>query len=211
MLIGYMRVSAVDGPQATISQRHALIAAGVAEKHLYEDCALGKTDARPGLDAALKALRIGDTLVVWKLDRLGRDLRHLVSVVHDLARRGIGLKVLSGPWASLDTTASADAWLGNVFAALTEFEHQLHSERTKAGQASARAFGRRGGAPYKMTVEKLHFAMAAMGQADTNVGEICNEIGITRQTLFRHLAPDGSLRHDGEKLLARQRCPAARP
>src|SRR5690242_18656779 len=104
MLIGYKRVSKADGSQTTDLQHDALITAGVALEHMYEDKASGKLDARPGLDAALKALREGDTLVVWKLDRLGRDLRHLVNTVHDLAKKGVGFKVLSGHGASIDTT-----------------------------------------------------------------------------------------------------------
>lgn len=201
MLIGYMRVSKTDGSQTTDLQHDALIAAGVAADHIYEDRASGKLDARPGLDAALKSLREGDTLVVWKLDRLGRDLRHLVNTVHDLAKREVGFKVLSGHGASIDTTTPAGKLVFGIFAALAEFERELISERTKAGLASARARGRSGGAPYKMTVPKLRLAMAAMGQPETKVGDLCKEIGITRQTLYRHVAPDGSLRGDGKKLL----------
>jgi DNA invertase Pin-like site-specific DNA recombinase len=186
-------------------QRDALIAAGVATDYLYDDRASGKLDARPGLDAALKALREGDTLVVWKLDRLGRNLRHLVNTVHDLEKRGIGFKVLSGHGASIDTTTTAGKLVFGIFAALAEFERELISERTKAGLASARARGRSGGAPYKMTAAKLRLAMAAMGQSETKVGVLCNELGITRQTLYRHVAPDGKLRDDGEKLLAGRR------
>lgn len=92
MLIGYMRVSKADGSQATDLQRDALVAAGVDPAHLYEDQASGKREDRPGLASCLKALRPGDTLVVWKLDRLGLDLRHLINTVHDLTGRGIGLK-----------------------------------------------------------------------------------------------------------------------
>jgi len=202
MLIGYMRVSKADGSQTTDLQHDALIAAGVAADHIYEDRASGKLDARPGLDAALKSLREGDTLVVWKLDRLGRDLRHLVNTVHDLAGRGVGFKVLSGHGASIDTTTPAGKLVFGIFAALAEFERELISERTKAGLASARARGRAGGAPYKMTVAKLRLAMAAMGQPETTVGDLCNELGITRQTLYRHVDPDGNLRDDGKKLLA---------
>ncbi len=202
MLIGYMRVSKADGSQTTDLQHDSLIVAGVAADHIYEDRASGKLDARPGLDAALKALREGDTLVVWKLDRLGRDLRHLVNTVHDLANRGVGFKVLSGHGASIDTTTPAGKLVFGIFAALAEFERELISERTKAGLASARARGRTGGAPYKMTVAKLRLAMAAMGQPETKVGDLCGELRITRQTLYRHVAPDGSLREDGKKLLA---------
>lgn len=202
MLIGYMRVSKADGSQITDLQRDALIAAGVSVEQIYEDKSSGKLDDRPGLDSALKALREGDTLVVWKLDRLGRDLRHLVNTVHDLANRGVGFKVLSGHGASVDTTTPAGKLVFGIFAALAEFERELISERTRAGLAAARARGRSGGAPYKMTAAKLRLAMAAMGQPGTKVGELCKELGITRQTLYRHVGPDGSLRNDGERLLA---------
>lgn len=204
MLIGYMRVSKADGSQTTDLQRDALIAVGVAADQLYEDKTSGKLDARPGLDAALKALRNGDTLIVWKLDRLGRDLRHLVNTVHNLENRGIGLKVLSGHGASIDTATPSGKLVFGIFAALAEFERELISERTLAGLAAARARGRSGGAPYKMTAAKLRLAMAAMGQPETKVGDLCRELGITRQTLYRHVAPDGKLRDDGIKLLAKK-------
>src|SRR5690554_464217 len=103
MLIGYMRVSKADGSQTTHLQRDALIKAGVDPSHIYEDQASGKREDRPGLANCLKALRPEDTLVVWKLDRLGRDLRHLINTVHDLTGRGIGLKVLTGHGAAIDT------------------------------------------------------------------------------------------------------------
>ena len=201
MLVGYMRVSKADGSQVNDLQRDALIATGIDTRHLYEDAASGKRDDRPGLAACLKALREGDTLVVWKLDRLGRDLRHLVNTVHDLTTRGIGFKVLSGHGASIDTTSPSGKLVFGIFAALAEFERELIIERTKAGMAAARARGRNGGRPYKMTAAKLRLAMASMGQKETRVGDLCTELGITRQTLYRHVGPDGSLRPDGRKLL----------
>src|SRR6478609_4269979 len=106
MLVGYIRVSKADGSQTTDLQRDALLAADIDAGSLYEDLASGKTDDRPQLAACLKALRHGDTLVVWKLDRLGRDLRHLVNIVHDLTSRGIGLKVLTGQGAAIDTATA---------------------------------------------------------------------------------------------------------
>ena len=205
MLIGYMRVSKSDGSQTTDLQRDALIAAGVNPAHLYEDQASGRHDARLGLAAMLKALRPGDTLVVWKLDRLGRDLRHLINTVYDLTQRGIGFKVLTGHGASIDTTTPAGKLIFGIFAALAEFERDLITERTRAGLASARARGRKGGAPFKMTAAKLRLAMAAMSQPETKVGDLCRELGITRQTLYRHVGPDGSVRQHGQKLLNRQR------
>ena len=201
MLVGYVRVSKADGSQVNDLQRDALIATGIDTRHLYEDAASGKRDDRPGLAACLKALREGDTLVVWKLDRLGRDLRHLVNTVHDLTTRGIGFKVLSGHGASIDTTSPSGKLVFGIFAALAEFERELIIERTKAGMAAARARGRNGGRPYKMTAAKLRLAMASMGQKETRVGDLCTELGITRQTLYRHVGPYGSLRPDGTKLL----------
>lgn len=158
---------------------------------------------RPQLAACLKALRHGDTLMVWKLDRLGRDLRHLVNIVHDLTERGIGLKVLTGQGAAIDTTTASGKLVFGIFAALAEFERELISERTLAGLAAARARGRNGGRPYKMTPAKLRLAMASMGRPGTKVGELCTELGITRQTLYRHVSPSGELRPDGERLLSR--------
>jgi DNA invertase Pin-like site-specific DNA recombinase len=145
MLIGYMRVSKADGSQTTDLQRDALIAAGTNTAHIYEDMASGRRDDRPGLTACLKALREGDTLMVWKLDRLGRDLRHLINTVHDLTVRRVGLKVLAGHGAAIDTTTAAGKLVFGIFAALAEFERELISERTVAGLASARARGRSGG------------------------------------------------------------------
>ncbi|WP_460429067.1 recombinase family protein [Azotobacter armeniacus] len=203
MLIGYMRVSKADGSQSTDLQRDALIAAGVMAAHLYEDMASGRKDDRPGLVACLKALREGDILVVWKLDRLGRNLRHLINTIHDLTARGIGLKVLTGHGAAIDTTTAAGKLVFGIFAALAEFERELISERTVAGLASARARGRKGGRPFKMTAAKLRLAMAAMGQPETKVTALCAELDITRQTLYRHVSPKGELRPDGMKLLGR--------
>jgi DNA invertase Pin-like site-specific DNA recombinase len=203
MLIGYMRVSKADGSQSTNLQRDALVVAGVDPLHLYEDQASGKREDRPGLVACLKALRTGDTLAVWKLDRLGRDLRHLINTVHDLTGRGVGLKVLSGHGTAIDTTTAAGKLVFGIFAALAEFERELISERTVAGLASARARGKKGGRPFKMTTAKLRLAIAAMGQPETKVGNLCEEMGITRQTLYRHVSPKGELRPDGVKLLSK--------
>jgi DNA invertase Pin-like site-specific DNA recombinase len=204
MLVGYMRVSKADGSQSTDLQRDALLVAGVDQANLYEDQASGKKDDRPQLAACLKALRKGDTLLVWKLDRLGRDLRHLVNTVHDLTDRGVGLKVLTGEGAAIDTTTASGKLVFGIFAALAEFERALISERTVAGLAAARARGRTGGRPFKMTPAKIRLAMAAMGQKETKVGELCKELGITRQTLYRHVSPTGELRPDGQKLLSKK-------
>ena len=201
MLVGYMRVSKADGSQMLDLQRDALVEARIGADRLYEDHVSGKRNDRPALEACLKALRKGDTLVTWKLDRLGRDLRHLVNLVHDLTGRGVGLKVLAGQGADLDTTTANGRLVFGIFAALAEFERELIIELTHAGLASARAQGRSGGRPFKMTAAKLRLAQSAMGQPGAKVGTLCVKLGVTRQTLYRHVSPQGALRPDGEKLL----------
>jgi DNA invertase Pin-like site-specific DNA recombinase len=202
MLVGYMRISKADGSQSVDLQRDALLAAGIDSERMYEDHASGKLDDRPGLTACLKSLRDGDTLVVWKLDRLGRSLHHLVTTVHDLTNRGVGLKVLTGRGAAIDTTTPAGKLVFGIFAALAEYERNLISDRTVAGLASARARGRKGGRPRKMTPAKVRLAAASMGQPETDIGELCKELGITRQTLYRHVSPTGELRPDGTEVIA---------
>ncbi len=199
-----MRVSKADGSQVLDRQRDALVEAGVKPSQIYEDQASGKKDDRPGLEACLKSLRDGDTLIVWKLDRLGRNLRHLVNTIHDLMERKIGFWVLSGQGANIDTTTADGRLVFGIFAALAEFERELIRERTIAGLSSARARGRNGGRPYTMTPAKLRLAQAAMAKRDTKVGDLCDELGVTRQTLYRFVSPKGELRADGTKLLKRK-------
>jgi DNA invertase Pin-like site-specific DNA recombinase len=198
---GYMRVSKADGSQTTALQRDALLKEGVVEKNIYEDIASGKRDARPGLVACLKALQLGDSLLVWKLDRLGRDLRHLVNLVHDLNAQQVGLRVLTGHGAAIDTTTSSGKLVFGIFAALAEFERELIVERTTAGLTAARSRGRTGGAKFKMTPAKLRLAQVAMANRDTSVEELCKELGITRTTLYRYVDEKGAVREYGRKLL----------
>ena len=201
MLIGYARVSKADGSQVLDLQRDALIEAGVNEESIYTDQASGKRDDRPGLQACLKALRPEDVLVVWKLDRLGRDLRHLVNTVQDLAERGIGFRVLSGQGADIDTTTASGKLVFGIFAALAEFERELIRERTMAGLQAARARGRKGGRKFSLSKAQVRLAQAAMRNRDAKVSEICEELGITRVTLYRYVGPDGELREHGKQVL----------
>ena len=145
MLIGYVRVSKSDGTQTLAPQRDAMLAAGVDPTRIYEDLASGRRDDRPGLAACLEAIQPGNTLVLWKLDRLGRDLRHLVNTVEDLRTRGVGLKVLAGAGPQIDTTTANGRLAFGIFAAFAEFERELIAERTNTGLAAARARGRMGG------------------------------------------------------------------
>jgi DNA invertase Pin-like site-specific DNA recombinase len=202
MLVGYMRVSKADGSQALDLQRDALIAAGVGPGAIYEDLASGAKDGRPGLLACLKVLRQDDVLVIWKLDRLGRNLKHLIETVADLTKRGVGFKVLQG--APVDTTTSQGKLMFTMFAALTEFERDVIRERTLAGLASARARGRKGGRKPVLTVSKLRRAQAAMASRDTHVLALCEELKISRTTLYNHVTPDGKLTCRGEALLQKR-------
>lgn len=201
MLIGYARISKSDGSQVLDLQRDALLAAGVTSEHIYHDEASGKRDDRPSLAACLKALRKDDVLVVWKLDRLGRDLRHLVNTVQELADRGIGFKVIAGQGAEIDTTTASGKLVFGIFAALAEFERELIRERTKAGLAAARARGRKGGRKFELSKTQVRLAQAAMGNRDTKVSDLCEELGITRTTLYRYVGPNGELRENGKRVL----------
>jgi DNA invertase Pin-like site-specific DNA recombinase len=201
MWIGYMRVSKSDGTQALDLQRDALLATGVAPERLYEDFASGRKDDRPGLRACLKALQPGNTLVVWKLDRLGRDLKHLVTLMAELHQREVGFKVLTGTGAQIDTTTANGRLVFGIFAALAEFEAELIRERTRAGLAAARARGRLGGRPRKMTKDALRMAMAAMTDPKARACDVARRLGITTTTLYEYVNGDGSLKQSGQVVL----------
>ena len=201
MLIGYARVSKADGSQLLDLQRDALLDAGVDEERLYEDRASGRLDHRPGLEACLKALQPGNTFVVWKLDRLGRDLKHLVNTVDELRDRGVGLRVLAGAGAEIDTSTANGRLVFGIFAALAEFERELIVERTRAGLAAARARGRLGGRPRKMDVAMLRMAMRAMAERDTKAQDLAQRLGITTTTLYMYVNGDGTVKAPGQKLL----------
>src|SRR4029453_1478079 len=214
MFIGYMRVSKSDGSQTLDLQRDALLAAGVEPARLYEDYASGRQDSRPGLQACLKALQPGNTLVVWKLDRLGRDLKHLLSLMDELRQRQVGFKVLTGSGASMDTTTANGRLVFGIFAALAEFEAALIRERTKAGLSAARARGRVGGRPRKMTATALTMAMTALADPRNAAKEVAQRLGITTTTLYTYVNGDGSPKAVGQHLLDAARAaerPAVRP
>lgn len=201
MLIGYARVSKTDGSQNLDLQKDALQAAGVDSENIYQDEASGKNMKRPALEACLKALRKNDALIVWKLDRLGRSLHDLINIVQKLSDKNIGLKVLTGKGANIDTSTPTGKMFFGFFAVLAEFERDLIIERTKAGLESARARGRKGGRKFILTKAKIRLAQAAMGKKETVVSELCKELGTTRATLYRYVAPDGSLRKSAKTVL----------
>lgn len=202
MLIGYMRVSKSDGSQHLDLQRDALLAAGVNEARIYQDTVSGKKEVRPGLQACLKALQPGNTLIVWKLDRLGRDLIHLITIIDGLRLQNIGFKVLTGHGAQIDTTTANGRLVFGLFAALAEYERELIIERTHAGLKAARARGRMGGRPRKMDVSTLQIAMSVMSDNKAVASQIAKRLNITTATLYTYLNGDGSLKEAGRNLLA---------
>lgn len=203
MLIGYARISKVDDSQVLDLQTDALIESGVHKDNIYTDKISGIKDSRPGLDSCLKALRENDILVVWKLDRLGRSLKHLISTIDDLNNREIGFKVLTGEGINIDTTTPAGKMVFSIFGAFAEFERELIRERTQAGLKAARARGRTGGRKFQLTKAQVRLAQVGMKNRDSSVSELCKELNITRPTLYRYVAPNGELRRFGEKVLGK--------
>ena len=201
MLIGYARVSKSDNSQVLDLQIDALTNSGVKEENIYSDKISGSKDERPGLENCLKALREDDILVVYKLDRLGRNLKHLIQTVEDLTKRKIGFKVLSGQGVNIDTTTPAGKMIFSIFGALAEFERELIRERTIAGITAARARGRMGGRKFNLTKAQVRLAEASMTNRDTSVTELCKELKITRATLYKYISPTGELRDYAKKVL----------
>lgn len=179
MRIGYARVSTAE--QNLALQTDALNAAGC--ERLFTDTVSGARVDRPGLAAALTMCRRGDTLVVWKLDRLGRSLPHLVETVRDLGTRGVGFKSVQ---EQIDTTTSGGKLIFHIFASLAEFERDLIRERTNAGLAAARARGRTGGRPKGVDQKKQKAALALKKEARRSVREICEIVGISRNTYYKY-------------------------
>ena len=187
MLVGYMRVSTDSDRQSLDLQRDALRAAGVDERHLFEARASGRADDRPGLARALAFLRPGDCLVVWKLDRLGRSLPHLLATVSGLRERGVAFRSLT---EQMDTTTPQGEFLFHVFGALAQFERSLIQERVRAGLAAARRRGRRGGRPVAIGAEKLAAVIVAL-DGGASKASVCRTFGIKRSTLIDTLARAG--------------------
>lgn len=191
-----MRVSTAE--QNLALQRDALEGAGCERS--YEDTCSGAATDRPGLAKALDQLRAGDALIVWKLDRIGRSLGHVVELVAGLQAKGIGLKVLTG---GIDTTSSTGRLVFGIFATLAEFERDLTKERTLAGLAAARARGRVGGRPRLMTRAKLRTATTMMADRNNIASEVAEQLGISVSTLYAYVDGEGQAKPRARKLLGR--------
>src|SRR5271166_4146163 len=179
MLVGYMRVSSDSDRQSTDLQRDALLAAGVDARHLFEDRASGVKDDRSGLAQTLEFVRPGDVLVVWKLDRLGRSLSHLLAIVNTLKDRQVAFRSLT---EDMDTTTASGELLFHVFGALAQYERAMIQERVVAGLAAARRRGRVGGRPSAI--------IAALNNGMSKAA-VCRNFGVKRTTLIETLARIG--------------------
>lgn len=180
MLIGYARVSTDD--QNLDLQKDALTQAGC--ERIMEDYQSGAKAERVGLKAALEYVRTGDTLVVWRLDRLGRSLKHLIEIVTELEARNVGLRSLQ---ESLDTSSNSGKLIFHIFGALAEFERNLIRERTQAGLQAARARGRKGGRPKTLSAEKRALAIELYERKEHTVKQVCQMMGISKPTLYKYI------------------------
>jgi DNA invertase Pin-like site-specific DNA recombinase len=179
MFIGYARVSTAD--QTLDLQKDALEKAGCTK--IFTDTASGAKAERTGLDEALNYVRSGDTLVVWRLDRLGRSLTHLIATITGLSDQHIGFKSVT---ENIDTTSSGGKLVFHIFGALAEFERDIIRERTQAGLTAARARGRKGGRPKALTPKKAQMAQALYNDKSNTIDEICKTLNISRATLYRY-------------------------
>lgn len=192
MLVGDTRVASDTDRQTTDLQRDALLDAGVDPGQLFADKASGARDDRPGLQQALAYVQPGDCLIVWKLDRLGRSLPHLLQIVTTLHTRGVALHSLT---EQMDTTTPQGAFLCSIFGALAQYERALTQERIKAGLAAAKRRGRRSGRPQTMSEKKLAAIPTALDAGASKAG-ICRTFGVKRTTLY-----DALTRHAAEQAL----------
>jgi DNA invertase Pin-like site-specific DNA recombinase len=182
MLIGYARVSTQD--QTLSLQQNALTKAGCNK--IFTNTASGAKAERKGLEEALTYVRKGDTVVVWRLDRLGRSLPHLITTMTALEERGIGFKSLT---ENIDTTTSGGKLIFHIFGALAEFERNLIRERTQAGLLAARARGRIGGRPKALTPKQIRIAQSLYDDPKNSIPEICRTLKISKVTLYRYINP----------------------
>jgi DNA invertase Pin-like site-specific DNA recombinase len=167
-------------------QTDALTRHGIPKSHLFMDKLSGAKTERPGLSKCLDTLQTGDILVVWRLDRLGRSMRHLITLVEDLRGKGIGFRSLNE--GAIDTTSASGELIFNIFSALAQFERRLIQERTKAGLAAARARGRCGGRP-KVTASDAKVVLAKKLNADKtlDIDDVCKTLRISRSTFYRYV------------------------
>ena len=204
MLVGYIWIASSDDRELYEQQKRALLKAGVADAQIYKDIGLSRQHPRPELQACLQALQGGNVLVVWQLERLVSSRSQLLEILQDLSRRDIGLKVLAGQGAAIDTATLSLKIVVDVLEALTELENQVVREATIEGLAAARARGQALGPRRKMTAAMVRQAMLEMTDTNTSATQIAEKLGITRATLYNYLNGDGSPKPAALKLLQQE-------
>ncbi|CAM3024263.1 recombinase family protein [Legionella worsleiensis] len=182
-MIGYARVSTDD--QNLDLQLDALINAGCSKNNIFKDKVSGAKSDRPGLNQCIEGLQLGDVLVVWRLDRLGRSMVHLVSLIEQLRMKGVGFKSLCD--GAIDTTTASGELVFNIFSSMAQFERRLIQERTRAGLVAARARGRMGGRP-KVDLAKIQTAKKMHQDKTLSIEEICKVLKVSKPTLYRYLS-----------------------
>lgn len=194
--VGYMRVSTADGSQKFDMQETALIEAGVSPDKIYSDMASGASDDREGLKYLLKSLNPGDTVVVWKLDRLGRNVKYLVNVIDELIKKNVSLEILTGACHGVNMTTPEGRMFFHMAATFAQFERDLIRERIVAGIAEAKRRGRKSGRKFKFSNADVDTAYHLI-QAGVPKKEIARRFNVTVQTIFNYFTPEGEIKQRG--------------
>lgn len=191
--VGYMRVSTADGSQKFDMQETALLEAGVSPNKIYSDMASGASEDREGLKYMLKSLNPGDTVVVWKLDRLGRNVRYLVSVIDELTKKNVHLEILTGACHGINMTTPEGRMFFHMAATFAQFERDLIRERIVAGVAEAKRRGRRSGRKFKFSKADID-TMQHLIKDGVPKAEVARRFNVTIQTIFNYFTPDGEIK-----------------
>lgn len=194
--VGYMRVSTADGSQKLDMQETALIEAGVSPNKIYSDMASGASDDREGLKYLLKSLNPGDTVVVWKLDRLGRNVKYLVNVIDELIKKNVSLEILTGACHGVNMTTPEGRMFFHMAATFAQFERDLIRERIVAGIAEAKRRGRKSGRKFKFSNADIDTAYHLI-KAGVPKKEIARRFNVTVQTIFNYFTPEGEIKQRG--------------
>lgn len=194
--VGYMRVSTADGSQKFDMQETALIEAGVSADKIYSDMASGASDDREGMKYMLKSLNPGDTVVVWKLDRLGRNVKYLVNIIDELIKKNVHLEILTGACHGINMTTPEGRMFFHMAATFAQFERDLIRERIVAGIAEAQRRGTKSGRKFKFSKYDIQ-TIQHMIKASVPKAEIARRFHVTTQTIFNYFTPDGEIKQRG--------------
>jgi DNA invertase Pin-like site-specific DNA recombinase len=194
--VGYMRVSTADGSQKFDMQETALIEAGVSPDKIYSDMASGASDNREGMKYMLKSLNSGDTVVVWKLDRLGRNVKYLVNIIDELIKKNVHLEILTGACHGINMTTPEGRMFFHMAATFAQFERDLIRERIVAGIAEAQRRGTKSGRKFKFSKYDIQ-TIQHMIKASVPKAEIARRFHVTTQTIFNYFTPEGEIKQRG--------------